>query len=308
MRYSADCPPEARQNGKELEQATTNALQVWLQPLRDLLPTRPITNTFRYRWLQDFREGEDDEKALREIDLRITFECKIGPSIAKTVGASPEVFMRQGTIVNPTLIGTLIHEVGHTFGMGDTYAVEWIASTGGLSTTAGKQPASMMAAYFNNPPLGEDDKRGIVWLYKHVYEGLRLDDCFFSDYVFEEETRGCRPKHPLIFEAKYANNLHIVLQILDDDPSLNVNARDAEGFTALHYAVIREHTEVVERLLAHEDIKPFLRDKRGHTALRLAQAAELSDIALLLRKHPLTSRIDFTQTLATTWGNLKIEQ
>ena len=148
-------------------------------------------------------------------------------------------------------------------------------------------------------------------MYKNIYEGVASDDCFFTDYVFEEETKakGCRPKYPFIFEIKHlCLPSRFVTDMLFEDRTIDVNERDNEGLTALHYAVMREDAVIVKDLLALKNIKPFLRDKRGRTALRLAQEAELDDITALLRRHPLTSRIDLTQTVATTWGNLKIEQ
>ena len=50
--------------------------------------------------------------------------------------------------------------------------------------------------------IAVDDINGILWLYKHIHEGLPLEDCFFPDYELEEEPHGCRPKYPLIFEIK----------------------------------------------------------------------------------------------------------
>ena len=61
--------------------------------------------------------------------------------------------------------------------------------------------------------------------------------------------------------------------MLDEDPNLDVNAQDAGGFTALHYAVMYEQEEVVAQLLVQKGIKPFLRDKRGRGALSERQSS-----------------------------------
>ena len=91
---------------------------------------------------------------------------------------------------------------------------------------------------------------------------------FFSDYVFEEDPRGCVPKYPLIFEIKHGLPKY-VLQLLDEDPQIDVNAQDENGRTALHYyAAMYEKEEVVKVLLAHKDIKPALKDKQGDTPRR----------------------------------------
>ena len=92
----------------------------------------------------------------------------------------------------------LTHELGHTFGLADTYARPGVMrSRGGLPWTAGKQPWSIMSGghqYADIPlTLSEDDKRGIIWLYKYFNEGLATDDCFFADYVFVEDRVAADP-------------------------------------------------------------------------------------------------------------------
>ena len=172
-------------------------------------------------------------------------------------------------------------------------------STGGLKKTIGTQPPSIMSNQMNvadgMTKLGEDDKRGIIWLYKYFFDGLAddcflpdgsrrfhlqqcpynflaIDDCFFSDYVFEEYPPGCVPKYPLIFEVKHGWPEY-VLQLLEEDPQIDVNTQDDAAMTALHYAVMYEKEEVVKTLLAHKDIKPFLKDEQGRTPLDIALAA-----------------------------------
>ena len=201
-------------------------------------------------------------------------------------------------------MNSLVHEIGHAFGLTDTYlGAEIIGdpliSTGGLKKTAGTQPPSIMSSHLfvavgGMTKLGEDDKRAIIWLYKYFFDGLpddcflpdgsrsflpqqcnynflAIDDCFFPDYVFEEEPRGCVPKYPLIFEVKHGE---YVLRLLEEDPHIDVNAQDDADMTALHYAVMYEKEEVVKTLLAHQDIKPLLKDKQGRTPLDIALAAE----------------------------------
>ena len=79
------------------------------------------------------------------------------------------------------------------------------------------------------------------------YNFLAIDDCFFSDYVFEEEPRGCVPKYPLIFEVKHGLPNAVYFQVLQLDlrnksrgtldPQIDVNTQDDAAMTALHYAV-----------------------------------------------------------------------
>ena len=107
--YGDDCPPEERDNDKALTAAVTEALQMWLQPLRDYAK-RPIVNDFRYRLDADRRGA----------DLQIIFHCKIGVSMAGA-GHHPRILLREGTQVKRSFMVILVHEMGHTFGLADTY-------------------------------------------------------------------------------------------------------------------------------------------------------------------------------------------
>ena len=92
---------------------------------------------------------------------------------------------------------TLVHEMGHAFGLADTYNKD--DRVRGL--TLGMQPTSLMAmsydhvddvrvptrvnrgtiAAFAKKCLTEDDKNGILWLYRVFYENQPITDCYFSD-------------------------------------------------------------------------------------------------------------------------------
>ena len=262
------------------------ALRAWLQPLHDMQLTRPITDDFQFSLMPDFQFDKlDDLEVRRSVDLLITFQCVQGLSSAFiSTKLPPEIRMRRGTEVDLRLLSSaLSHELGHAFGLGDTYLSAHLrkggVSTGGLDRTVGRQPSSEMAGF--SPGVGEDDKRGIIYLYKASHEGIETEDCLFSDYVYEAETFGCRPKHPLIFEAKYSHWL-AVFHLLDEDPTIDVNTQDTTGMTALHHATALDREEVVERLLEHKDIDPSLRDKQGRTALDIARAADLTEIIALL--------------------------
>ena len=251
--------------------------------------TRPIVNDFQFYLREDFNINKlDDLDMFRSIDVFITFLCETGNSLAfiADIPIPPRILMRTGTDVDLRLISyKLTHELGHAFGLDDTYLIAHLrkegTSSGGLVRTVGTQPSSRMAAFSPNVVLGEDDKRGIIWLYKAYHEGIETENCFFSDYVYEKETYGCRPKHPLIFEVKYGF-LTSVLRLLDDDPSIDVNAQEVSGMTALHHAAALAQRGVVQRLLEHQDIKPGLKDKQGRTALDIARAENLTDIIALL--------------------------
>lgn len=322
-RYGADCQPADRQNGEALQEAISTALRAWLQPLKELHPARPIVEKFIYQLQADLDpdqpENFDDRRA---VDLQVAFECTEGRSTAQ-VGFNfpPAVTIRRGTKLTPWLLAVLTHELGHAFGLADTYARAGILqSSGGLQATAGKQPASVMAMdgavhgdkLAETPTaITEDDKRGIIWLYKYFYEKQAVDNCFFADYehVKIEHINTCVPKHPLIFEVKHNHPMH-TLQILKDDPELDINAQDAIGMTALHYAVLYEKLEVVKALLEHQDIKPLLKNKQGETPLDIAQAIGHRTIIKQFpqqeeSKPPPSLNVAPGTNLTTTWGGIK---
>lgn len=315
--YGDDCPPEMRNNDKAITAAVTKALQIWLQPLRDY-SNKPIVNDFRY---QKFAA----EPFRADSDLWIIFYCDLERSTAHW-GARPGINLRSGTKVVRHFMSSLMHEAGHVFGLADTY-IPWVErgkpglSKGGLASTKGTQPAAVMGGHMPifpinvdahdpvdlnalPPLLGADDTNGIVWLYKHVYEQLPLEDCFFPEYVLEETPLGCRPKYPLIFEIKQGDE-YWSLEVIKDDPNLDINAQDKEGMTALHHAVLQGFEALIAKLLDHPDIKPFLSDKQGRTALRIARERGLDKIIALLLSHPLTLSVDAKGKLTTTWGELK---
>ena len=325
--YADNCPPEEKNNGDVLTAAISKALRTWLQPLRDYTK-KPIVDDFRYHLSADWNAA----------DLGVIFHCHIGADTAfVSVGETPGINMRSRIHVTRTFMNSLVHEMGHVFGLADTYLLQRDKGkgldTGGIDKTRGAQPTSVMSG--NIPllgleahadaelhglfPLGVDDINGIVWLYKHIYEGQPLKDCFFPEYELEEFPVGCCPKYPLIFELKYGSTLNVnlinakewnakewyALRIIEEDQNLDVNAQDRDGMTALHYAVILELDKVVKELLAHKDIIPYLRNKQGHSALQIARENKLDRMITLLLRHPLTLPVNPKGKLAMTWGHLK---
>ena len=303
--YGDNCPPEQRNNDAALTAAVTEALQMWLQPLREYTD-RPIVNDFRYKLSPDWDAA----------DFGITFHCNIGISTAPIrPNQSPGIDLRATTnVAKPGFIPSLLHEMGHIFGLADTYTRKdrderWLTK-GGLNSTRGTQPSSIMMG--GEGMLGRDDKNGIIYLYKHIYENQPLEDCFFIDYELEEVPRGCVPKYPLIFEIKWVSEIGAIFVIRDDE-NIDVNVQDAEGMTALHYAVIGFAEEknapddqgvigfldVVKVLLGHKvilggrvinvppntDIHVNAQAKDGMTALHYAVLHELDKVVKALLAH-----------------------
>lgn len=312
--YHVNCKPDDRQNDEALTKTISDSLNVWLKPIRELRPERQVTDKFVYILQADRNNDQLEDlevlrKDLRGVDLGVIFECKQGSSIASlSRELPPQVVLRRGIKVTPYMLFVLIHELGHAFGLADTYERPGVMrSRGGLPWTTGKQPWSIMSGryYDDSLNLTEDDKRGIVWLYKHFYEGLADDDCLFADYVFVKEipVPTCRPKHQLIFATKHSHT-RVALELIKIE-SIDINEQNDDGMTALHYAVILEREEIVKALLADEKIKPFLRDKHKRSALQIARENKLDRMITLLLEHPLTLPVNPKGKLTTTWGHLK---
>ncbi|MDE3269014.1 MAG: ankyrin repeat domain-containing protein [Pseudomonadota bacterium] len=310
-RYRGECQPEERLNSVELQETISAVIRTWLAPLKELKPPRPMVDKFIYEQQTDFNpispndfynlNEPEDLESWQAVDLRVTFECTPGVSYALIgIKYPPAIYIKSSTKVTPNMLATLTHELGHAFGLADTFARAGVMhSRGGLARTTGKQPASIMAMSSDysahehvdtQVEIGEDDRRGAIWLYKYFHENLASGDCFFDDYVAEgyvsaDDPDGCAPRHPLIFEVKHSPPKH-ALQLLKDDPTTDVNTQDVGGMTALHYAVMYGKQEVVKALLAHQNIKPSLKNKQGETAHDIAVAVGDSEILKLFPAPP----------------------
>ena len=309
------------QGEDKLKAAITESLQVWLQPLRERYPNKVFTDDFIFVRLPDVAKCLEHLEIYEQMDLVITFECQRAISRAVIAGRiTPRICMRQGSDINDRhFINTLAHELGHTFGLDDTYA-RGPVSTGGLTVTEGKQPSSIMAGLPGAaqrrqfPYLKEDDENGIIYLYKYYHEDYPKDDCFFPDYVPVKARlktlQACEPRYPLIHEVRYASEV-FVEQILRDDPTLELNGQDSSGFTALHHAVQRGNIKVVEVLLAQAGIKANLLNTHKRTPAQLARVLKQTHLAKLIEAHPTANwhpvawNVAPKGKLTTTWGHLK---
>ena len=276
-RYTDNCPPKSRKNGKAIEEAITTSLNAWLQPVRELNTGQPVVADFRYVPNLVFPLSEAERKSY---DLLISFFCDFGTSHALVVADEakpPYIKLHRGTYVNDQFASVLLHEIGHCFGLLDTYprpiGEEFQVSRGGLSQTIGHQPASVMSNLNYPSPrptrISQDDANGIVWLYRFYHENLALEDCIFPDYELEKSPDGCRPKYPLIFEIKHSDE-RLASNVIHDDENTDINAKDGDGMTALQYAVIKGYPQLIDKLLAHQDIEVNSQDNGGLTALHHA--------------------------------------
>ena len=220
--------PYASTVQKDFSPAITIALQTWLQPLRDLQLSRAIVDDFEFYHyaVDDFNTGNvpwDD------VLFRMVFEAgnngdnvkgkyqgtwvpadMLPPLLSAEELPTLTIYDAGNTAEELTtdsrFMFILVHEMGHAFGLADTYA----ASGNGISGRQGNQPAAVMAAsrgVLKYPPilphgtsieLTTDDIKGLLWLYKkHVTQEIdSLSDCHFADYKYEDKPAGCVPGTP----------------------------------------------------------------------------------------------------------------
>lgn len=260
---------------KRYEKAITQALKTWLHPLAELTDKKLIGNNpddFAYEYY-------DGDLAFPENNWGSTmFKFASIPAIEKgqdshvlEIAFVPEragiYFM--GRIASPCLgkdnsHKILLHELGHAFGLLDTYeANDWL--------TSGRQPSSIMSASYEHGEeqelvLTKDDVYGIQWLYRYYQKEnlkkgiapVRLNDCPFPDYEYLPTNRGgaCRPRHFLMYSLKQAHlaekhrrNSSIAADIISHATvkggadlggvlDLSINHQDETGNTSLHYLVL----------------------------------------------------------------------
>ena len=258
---------------QQLLNSISATLRVWLGALAEW-PN--IVDNFTYE-LRRIRHGRRVRHGIASAslsygwleakpDLAIIFYCRRGRSFMRTkpiptlnmLQASDASHHNRMTALHRYRASTLLHELGHAFGLGDTYVdgsnrarrlKRYNRSTGGASTTTGKQPVSVMnhprhVALANNGALRltADDRAGMRWLYaRYISKTTGRRSCPF-EYRPERTTKGCAPAHPLIHAVKQLNG-RAVLMILRDDKSIDINAQDKLGNTALHYAALATGAE-----------------------------------------------------------------
>lgn len=313
---------------QQLENSITEIIKVWLRPI---LIKGNIVNKFRYAMkdidLEAYRPQIKYQEEEEYADIAFIFYCLGADNIDRSVWTTQVldngkrihgvVRMRAYSLVNfpaPTLTdldmyvsSIVLHEVGHAFGLGDTYLVPSRGeSRGGHPTTLGSQPESVMANSAHrlgvdthgNLKLGIDDSNGIKWLYRYYVEkSIRIDECP-AGYKRKVNEAGCVPKYPLIFEIKQGWDAYHINVILEHDPNIDINARDDLGLYALHYAARASEVDVVKAILSKQyrrtDWHNYWRDSievnvtsmNGDTALHIAARNSRAAVLRVLLAHP----------------------
>ena len=263
-----NCEGHKLPDEKVFEDAISRVLQLWLDPVKEVAQKHNKSIKIAYNYLK-LKKHSDYQVMLKErqalftennVKLHIQFNCKPGTSyVSKRKYHLPFMHLYHdkhllegvdSTTIKGThfLFYTLLHEMGHAFGLLDTYP-----------PNSKSQPASIMSVELTKIALGEDDIKGIQWLYLYTYERDSLppnNPCFFPDYEPSEWENGvCLPKHPLITRLKQAEKhvarksimaaISILEKTFTDVTDIDclmvdmnkVNAQDEDGNTALHLSV-----------------------------------------------------------------------
>ena len=289
---------------QQITDSISRSLTVWLAPLAD---QGQIVSKFEYRYQKTYPSFRNLLRfAIRrefiyplwgvfggKPDLSVIFYCQAGRSLAMISADSyATINMYQLGIEITNMKGvsdlkkynltTLHHEIGHAFGLGDTYVdnkkkASWRSrynvSDGGDPRAVGTQPISVMSSAdlialdpAGKLQLGYDDIAGMKWLYNYyVAKTIRSRFCP-ADYRYESSTRGCTPRYPLIFAVKQNNHIIIKRLLLYGKP-IDVNQQDELGNTALHYAASLQkiHGGIIYHYLTSKGADPYIKNNNGVT-------------------------------------------
>lgn len=319
----------------QLEKAMRQMLRQWLYPLRTI-SIRPLVNTFIFTEQLAFNKpnnkNDEYERIFSDADidqinphLRVIFYCKDSRSYAYDWTNEIHMFTQskehKSLHIGDTYFSrsTLLHEIGHTFGLADTYVETdkgyhrfGITSSGGLENTIGKQPYSVMAGlrYDGEPSednlLGKDDIEGIRWLYRYFHEkNTNVETCPHADYELEiidkaNNLKGCRPSYPLIFEIKQGH-IKPARWLIQHAFDVEINAQDSSGNTALHYAARYGFCNITRDLLAKSYLYRGVTNNDGHTPLEYAEERGHDRIVALLQGEE-GARCKVSKSLCSTIG------
>ena len=250
----------------QVESDISKVMNLWLQPLRDWA-ARPASDAIvaNFTYIQGTASDKHDPYDIDHeystlsggdgSELDITFYCERGRSFIFFAATPPQIHLYEDMSAKYSL-STLTHEVGHAFGLNDTYVeydntnsgrrfeadgqLRYNQSDCGSQEMIGCQPLSIMnvdvwlVEDHNNPHLGEDDIAGIRWLYRYLVTGDV--DCP-QGFISEMTTGGCIPEDPLDFAMKQGD-IDNAIELLAER-GLSINAQDEKGNTILHYAAQR---------------------------------------------------------------------
>ena len=111
----------------------------------------------------------------------------------------------------------------------------------------------------------------------------------FQECIDDKIARNTELYEELVFSAASHGSRDILHFLLTSkDANFDVNKRDAKGYTALHYATMMGHFNIVHELLCFEKTDVNIRDQNGDTPLIIAtRNCDVSSIIVLLMSDKL---------------------
>ena len=186
-------------------------------------------------------------------NISVVFNCREGRAFMQRYANSINMYEGRGNRIKiPDTnfpFSVLLHEVGHTFGLADTYVDSQKAtrahqvSTGINPRTIGHQPIAIMGpdsqldfTNYDNVRPTIDDRNGIFWLYIHMHMNeLELDNCppHYQPETFARDKKGrpptiaCRPSRPFLFAMASRNysTAKFILNNRKERKSTDINVR-----------------------------------------------------------------------------------
>ncbi len=270
----------------QVKRDVEQALRLWLQPLRDwpALAAAPKTFVDNFSFVREETSPHPDPNKNRYVftlslgsDLDIIFYCRSGLRSFVSIASNQMRIHLYDEGVRYSQ-ATLVHEVGHVFGLGDTYVdaavvdgkiARYNKSDCGSPGTVGCQPLSVMSdirwilAGNSRPQLLADDIAGIRWIYRYIH-GDGDKQCP-RGYVAESSTDGCVPEDLLAFALRQGDYDSAIALMLEQNIPLDL--QDQGGNTILHYAARRvaNHGGHIYAKAVEAGASPDLKNNSGET-------------------------------------------
>ena len=255
------------QEFKNLSRAVEGGLKVWLSALS---AEENVVDIFKHTM-------NEHDVSNSIYDLTISKDCGLSYSYRAHYSLSfREVCMRR-----TNSFAVLLHELGHAFGLGDTYipraehrGFKYSKSDDNDSDNVGKQPKSIMCCaesidighwsrtglfWATHRALPMDDADGIRYVYSQAFKGETRACPDY--YTYEENTEGCLPTSiAIIRSGDVAPKGGGGKVLADNNYKFDTEEVDEQGNTTLHHAamIIKNHSD-----LTYYKVSEIIKDRHG---------------------------------------------